>query len=217
MKRKTLSADGMISLLKNSFTQIPEHRKSGKEDVPISMEDCLLTSYAAFSLKYESFNSFFKELDEEESKRISVKNLFQVNRVPSTTRLKEIIDPVETKHLMPAYSDVFRELQRGGVLKNYLFLDKYYILALDGTQYFSSDKIHCDNCLKTVHKSGKITYSHQMLAGCIVHPSMKQVIPVAPEPIQNGDGSAKNDCGAPRGVYITGGESPHRKAVPAAS
>ena len=33
-----------------------------------------------------------------------------------------------------------------------------------------------------------------MLAGVIVHPDKKQVIPIAPEPISNTDGSSKNDC-----------------------
>jgi hypothetical protein len=46
---------------------------------------------------------------------------------------------------------------------------------------------------------------------------MKQVIPLMPEEIRNTDGATKQDCGAPRGAYVTRGESPLRKAVPAAS
>ena len=194
MMRKNLSADGMISILKKSFFSIPEHRKKGAEGVEYSIADSLLTAFGAFSLKYESFNLFFKDLDASEMKRTSVQSLYQVNKVPSTTRLKEIIDPIETSNLRPAFNDVFRELQRGGALKNYLYLDKYYILALDGTQYYSSDNVFCDCCLVKESAAGKKTYSHQMLAACIVHPGLKQVIPLAPEPIQNCDGHTKNDC-----------------------
>jgi hypothetical protein len=39
-----------------------------------------------------------------------------------------------------------------------------------------------------------VTYEHQMLAAVIVHPDIKEVIPLAPEPIQKQDGSTKNDC-----------------------
>ena len=39
-----------------------------------------------------------------------------------------------------------------------------------------------------------MTYQHQMLGAAIVHPDHKEVIPLAPEPIQKQDGSTKNDC-----------------------
>ena len=193
MNRKKLSADGLMELLGNSFSKISDHRG---DKVKYSLRDSLMTSFAAFSLKYDSFNSFFDELDESANKRISVQHLFKVQEVPSATRLKEIIDPVPSENLAPAFNDIFRELQRGKELEKFKFLDQYYLLALDGTQTFQSYNIHCDKCLVKKPKNGKgdISYSHQMLAGCIVHPQMKQVIPVSPEPIQNDDGSTKNDC-----------------------
>lgn len=39
-----------------------------------------------------------------------------------------------------------------------------------------------------------MTYQHQMLGAVIVHPDLKEVIPLAPEPIQKQDGATKNDC-----------------------
>lgn len=192
--RKNLSADGLISIIKKSFSSIREHRKKGADGVEYSIADSLLTAFGAFSLKYESFNLFFKDIDASEVKRTSVKSLYQVGKVPSTTRLKEIIDLVPTSNLRQPFNDIFRELQRGGVLKNFLFLGKYYIMALDGTGYYSSDKVFCDCCLVKESATGKKSYSHQMLAACIVHPCIKQVIPLAPEPIQNCDGHTKNDC-----------------------
>jgi len=66
---------------------------------------------------------------------------------------------------------------------------------MDGTGYFSSDKIHCEQCLeRTNSNTGKVTYHHQMLGVAIVHPDHKQVIPIAPEPIVKQDGDNKNDC-----------------------
>jgi len=191
MNRKTLSADGLIELIGNSFAKIQDHRGN---KITYSIRDSLLTAFAAFSLKYESFNLFFEDLDESKEKQNNVKNLYQIREVPSSTRLKEIIDPIASSNIYPVYGDIFRELQRGKALENFVFLDNYYLLALDGTQYFQSEKIHCKNCLIKKNKNGTESYSHQMLAGCIVHPAIKQVIPVAPEPIQNSDGDTKNDC-----------------------
>jgi len=74
------------------------------------------------------------------------------------------------------------------------FLDGHYLLALDGTGYFSSTTIHCASCLHKVHRNGAITYFHQILGAAIIHPDMREVIPLMPEPIVKHDGTDKNDC-----------------------
>jgi hypothetical protein len=92
------------------------------------------------------------------------------------------------------YLDAFRQLQRGKILERFRYLDGHYLLSLDGTGYFSSNKIHCSSCLEKIHKNGNVTYSHQMLGAVLLHPALKEVIPLAPEPIIRQDGQNKNDC-----------------------
>src|SRR5215469_16862621 len=75
-----------------------------------------------------------------------------------------------------------------------VFLNGHYLVALDGTAYFSSKTIHCASCLHKEHRNGSITYSHQMLGAAIIHPDFREVIPLMPEPIVHQDGMAKNDC-----------------------
>jgi hypothetical protein len=75
-----------------------------------------------------------------------------------------------------------------------VFLDGHSLLALDGTEYFSSQTIHCASCLQKVHRNGAITYVHQMLGAAIIHPDRREVIPWMPEPMVRDDGTAKNDC-----------------------
>ena len=70
---------------------------------------------------------------------------------------------------------------------------------------------------KTKHPAEDISYYHNMFCAAVVHPDNRIALPLAPEPIMKADGFTKNDCGAPRGAYVTRGESPLRKAVPAAS
>jgi hypothetical protein len=67
-------------------------------------------------------------------------------------------------------------------------------MALDGTEYFSSQQVHCSGCLEKHHRNGKVTYHHQMLGAAIVRPGCKEVIPLMPEPIFKQDGGSKNDC-----------------------
>jgi hypothetical protein len=75
-----------------------------------------------------------------------------------------------------------------------VFLEDSYLLALDGTGYCSSKAIHCASCLHQGHRNGTVTYAHQMLGAAIIHPDMRAVIPLMPEPIVKQDGTSKNDC-----------------------
>ena len=96
------------------------------------------------------------------------------------------------------------------------FLDGHYLLALDGTEYFSSKTIHCASCLQRVHRNGSVTYAHQMLGAAIIHPDQRAVIPLMPEPIVNHDGTAKNDCernAAKRFVAKLRQDHPHLKFI----
>jgi hypothetical protein len=69
---------------------------------------------------------------------------------------------------------------------------------LDGTWYFSSQKIHCQNCSCLEHKSagkptGK-TYYHSAVTPVIVAPGQEQAIALRPEFILPQDGHTKQDC-----------------------
>src|SRR5262249_48431843 len=120
--------------------------------------------------------------------------IYAINRVPSDSQMRAILDPLDPASLRPAFQDVFRCLQRGKALERFLYLDGHYLVSLDGTVYFSSTKIHCSSCLVKRHRGGGITYSHQLLGATLVRPDLKEVIPLAPEPIIQPDGQTKNDC-----------------------
>jgi len=108
--------------------------------------------------------------------------------------MRTLLDPVNPDDLRSLFRDVFRRLQRGKALERFVYFDGHYLLSLDGTGYFSSSKIHCASCLEKHHRGGGVTYHHQLLGATLVHPDLKEVIPLAPEPIINEDGHTKNDC-----------------------
>ena len=184
--RKQLSADALYALLGEGFARIPDHRRPNP---PIPLRDALLSAFAMFSLKDPSLLAF-----DERRNDANMKALFGIGQIPSDTQTREILDPVDPDRLRALFGDVFRQLQRGKALEPFEFYNGGYLLSLDGTGYFSSEKIHCDSCQVKEHKNGTVSYEHQMLAAVIVHPDIKEVIPLAPEPIQKQDGSAKNDC-----------------------
>jgi hypothetical protein len=204
--RKQLSADALIRTVKTRFEQIPDHRI----DPLIPLEDALLSAFALFSLKDPSLLAFDERRPDQ-----NLKHLYGIGQIPCDTQMREILDPVDPAALRPAFQDVFRQLQRGKALEEFVFHEGCYLLALDGTGYFSSPTIHCDSCLQKTNKTtGQVTYSHQMLAAAIVHPDFREVIPLAPEPITKQDGSTKNDCernAAKRLLKTIRQEHPHLK------
>ena len=123
-----------------------------------------------------------------------MKKVYGIERIPCDTQMRTILDGVEPEKLRPIYKSIVQQLQRGKVLEQYQVLGGYYVVALDGTGYFSSRKVHCEHCLEKKLKNGETLYQHQMLGAAIVNPVQKAVIPLMPEPIIKQDGTTKNDC-----------------------
>jgi hypothetical protein len=206
--RQHLSADALFHLVRSGFATIPDPRS---EEVDITLTDALMSAFAMFSLKAPSLLAFDKERAEG-----NLHTIYGIQRVPCDTYMREILDPLSPKWLRPLFKSVFRPLQRGKALEPMTFLDGHYLLALDGTEYFSSKTIHCASCLHRVHRNGSITYAHQMLGAAIIHPDQRAVIPLMPEPIMNCDGTDKNDCernAAKRFVAKLCQDHPHLKFI----
>jgi len=202
-KRKELLIKKLLKIVGKEFNSIASKDaakknatmdKRGKPKV-ISLSDCLMCAPAIFSLKYPSLLQFDEQM-RGSSTTIphNLSTLYKVKHIPSDTYMRECLDLVDPADLRLIFKNIFSSLQRDKVLENYLYLDEGYILSLDGTGYFSSNEVHCKNCCEKHHSNGQVTYYHQMLAGSIVHPERRQVIPLFPEPIHKVDGKDKNDC-----------------------
>jgi hypothetical protein len=185
--RLHLSADGLYRILRSEFAGIPDHRCRPE----ISLVDALMSGFALFALKAPSLFAFEEQRRHNE---FNLKGVFGIKRIPCDTQMRAIDDEVDPQQLRSAFAGIFRQLQRGKALEPFVFFQGQYLLAIDGTSYFSSEKIHCPSCLEKKSRNGKIAYSHQMLAAALVHPDRREVIPLCPEPIIKQDGDTKNDC-----------------------
>jgi Transposase DDE domain len=207
-ERKHLSADALFRMVRSGFAAIPDYRLSETE---ISLTDALMAAFALFSLKSPSLLAFDTHRVEG-----NLGTIYAIDHVPCDTQMREILDPVFPESVRPLFKRIFGQLQRGKALESMLFLDDYHLLALDGTEYFSSKTIHCASCLQKTHRNGSITYSHQMLGAALIHPDQRTVIPLMPEPIVKQDGTAKNDCernAAKRFITKLRQDHPHLKFI----
>ena len=184
--RKHLSADALFGLLRNGFSKVPDHRSDGSK---MTMADALMSGFAMFSLKCPSLLDYDKQRADA-----NLKTIYGIQCPPCDSYMREVLDPLAPESLRPSFKAAFRQLQRGKALEEMVFFKGCYLLALDGTGYFSSKKIHCQSCLEKHHRDGSTTYSHQMLGAALIHPDRREVIPLMPEPIVKQDGTEKNDC-----------------------
>jgi hypothetical protein len=206
--RRHLASDALFALLRTRFATISDHRK----DATFPLADVLQAGFALFALKDPSLLAF-----EERRGDANLHTIFRIGQIPCDTQMRTILDPVDPEKLRPLFNDVLRVAQRGKVLEDYVFYNGAFLLGLDGTGYFSSTTIHCDCCQEKVNRqTGEITYQHQMLGAVLMHPDHREVLPLAPEPIQKVDGDSKNDCernAAKRLLPKIRAEHPHMKFI----
>jgi hypothetical protein len=183
-----LSADTLFRILHSIFSSVPDPR-SGEIELPLA--DVLMSAFAMFSLKDPSLLAFDQR---RQNPTDNFRTIYGINRVPCDSQMRDTLDPIDPKGLRTPFLEIFRLLQRSKALERFVYLDGRYLVSLDGTEYFSSKKIHCASCLEKHHRNGTVTYYHQLLGATLVHPDLKEVIPLAPEPIIQQDGHTKNDC-----------------------
>ena len=136
--RKHLSADALLGLLRSGFADIGDPRPG---DPDIALSDALMSAFAMFSLKSPSLLAFDQERTEG-----NLQQVYGIQRVPCDTSMREILDPLQPESLRPLFKHVFGALQRGKALEEMVFVEGHYLLALDGTGYFSSQQMHCASC-----------------------------------------------------------------------
>ena len=142
--KKHLSFAALRAALSELFEQIEDHRQAGK--VGYRLHDCLMSALAMMFFQDPSLLSFLRRL-EEPLQCGNLKALFAVEAIPQDSCLRESLDAVDTAAINPAFGILLQRLPRGNQLCAFRFLNGDYLLALDGSQYFCSETIHCPSCL----------------------------------------------------------------------
>ena len=189
--KKHLNFASLKQAVSEQVSTLVDNRQSGKVDH--SLHDCCLSALAMMFFQDPSMLAFQQRLQNSNS-RNNLQTLFDVQSIPKESQMKDVLDSIPYESFYPIFPEFLSRLQRAKKLENYQYINDSYLLALDGTQYFESESISCDQCLTKTLKNGNTLFYHQTLAATMVHPDLRQVIPFAPEPIKNGDGSKKQDC-----------------------
>jgi len=177
---KKLNFDEIIKDFREYFSKIPDSRRMPQYPI----EDIVISVFAMMFFQDPSMLAFQNRMKERLNKN-NLETLFRVKNIPSDGTIRNVLDKIDPSFLEDAFFIIFRSLERSGVLKDFLSIDDSYTIAIDGTQYFTSYKCHCDKCLTTQKKGQPIRYYHNVLQATLVDLEQKFVIPLMSEEIVN--------------------------------
>jgi hypothetical protein len=182
--------DTLIAGLKDVCATFPDKRKTGGV---YSMADIGMSGFSLFFMQSDSFLAYQRAL-EEGQKRSNCQTLFGIGKIPTDNYIRSMLDPVHPSLLQPAFDQVIATLGAHQGMSAFQRLGGRTLIALDGTEYFCSQKIGCPHCQTRMRANGKLESYHSMLAATIVAPGHAMVIPLMPEFIVKQDGAEKQDC-----------------------
>ena len=188
--KKKLQFDELISYLKVYFQLFPDYRQG--YNTTYTIQDAALSAFSVFFTQSPSFLAHQKKMQETKG-RNNATSLFQIKNIPSDNQTRNLLDPVEPKHLTPIFEFIYKNLLSGGFINPYRCFNNTILIALDGVCYHSSSEVFCDKCHKREHKNGQITYTHSAITPVIVAPGNPHVISLPPEFITPQDGHEKQD------------------------
>ncbi|MCU0286317.1 MAG: ISNCY family transposase [Acidobacteria bacterium] len=164
-----------------------------RNNISKTLSDAALGGFAVLFTQNSSFLSYQKTMQKTQGKN-NATSLFGIKEILSDNHIRNLLDEVPPANVFPMFSYILDELNQRGYLDQFRSYNNNLLVALDATQYFSSNKIHCDSCSQAHHKEGVITYSHSVITPVIVKPDSEKVISLIPEFITPQDGHQKQDC-----------------------
>jgi hypothetical protein len=185
------TVDTLLHAFEPLIDQLPDHRAG--RNMTYTIPDAVLSAFAVFFMQSLSFLAQ-QQVVQRRQGRNNAQSLFGVAQIPSDNQIRNLLDPLPPERLFPLFDTCWQILETTGSLTAFQVLDQQYLIALDGTQYFSSQSVQCDACSHTTSATGVTTYSHTVLMPVLVAPEQSQVVALAPEFITPQDGHDKQDC-----------------------
>lgn len=181
----------LLGWLRTAIKYFPDKRTG--TNLTYSMQDVGLGAFSIFFTQSPSFLAFQVAMEKAHGKS-NAQTLFGMAKIPTDNHIRDMLDPISPEYLNPVFAAAFDALNGGGYLEAYRSVNSTILIALDGTQYYSSNQIHCANCSCKTHKNGKKTYSHTVVTPVIVATGNSRVFPLEPAFVTPQDGTEKQDC-----------------------
>ncbi len=189
---RPLSFDHLQAILRQHTVELPDVRKPSP-NTRYTIQNAVLGAFGIFFMQSPSFLEYQRQLHHQQG-HDNAQTLFGVEPIPCDNQIRTLLDPIAPRYFDPVFFEIFERLEQLYGLDPFRVLDHQLLVALDGTQYFSSQALHCQNCLTRQLSNGQTLYYHTAITPVIVSPGRAQVIALAPEYVMPQDGHEKQDC-----------------------
>ena len=186
-----LGFDDLIGELCEQARAFPDKRTGSNSR--FAMKDVVLGAFSVFWTRSRSLLAHQTAMRRAHGQS-NAETLFAMTQIPTDNPIRDLLDHVPPESVFPLFGQIHARLEARGHLAPCKVLDDQLLIALDGTQYHSSQSIHCDQCTMRAHRNGQVDYSHTGVTPVIVAPDHNRVLPLAPEFVTPRDGHAKQDC-----------------------
>jgi hypothetical protein len=104
--------------------------------------------FCAFSVFFTQSPSFLAHQKSMAQKKghNNAQSLFGVHQIPTDNHIRDLLDDVNPSVVFPVFDEIFRTLEKGKYLEKFRSFKNNLLIALDGTEYFCSNEIHCPHC-----------------------------------------------------------------------
>jgi hypothetical protein len=181
-----------VSSVRAALFGLPDHRKGGNNQ-RYAIGDAALSAFSVFFMQSRSFLDFQRRMNKERGAN-NVRTLFGVHQIPSDQQIRNLLDPISPAPVFSLFIEAVGELHDQGALASHRGPHGGVLIALDGTQYHSSTKIHCRCCSTRTLKNGETLYFHTAVTPVIVAPGQPRVFALPPAFVTPQDGQEKQDC-----------------------
>lgn len=175
--------------------------KDPRKQFDYTMEEILFAAFALFLFKKGSRNAMNMEREEEDFVDNYTK-LFHL-RLPHMDTVNDVLKELPIEVLEMLKTRLVHNLVNKKIFKNSR-IDGYYRVAIDATRIMNVAEGHCDHCLYTESKNGKITCFHNVLEAKLITP-WGLCISLGTEWIENPDSEyEKQDCELKAFIRLSG-------------
>src|SRR6266849_3892225 len=187
-----LSFDDLQGIMHRHIDPLPDHRKKGP-NTQYRIQDAALGAFGIFFTQSPSFLDYQRTLQQNKGQN-NAHTLLGVEQIPCDNQVRKLLDPIAPSHLDPVFVEVFEGLAQHRMLAYFRVLGDQLLVAMDGTNSFSSKTIHGQNGLTRQLTNGPTLSDHAAMTPVIVCPGPSQVLALPPESIMPQDGHATQDC-----------------------
>lgn len=187
-----LTLQATMQRFRQRWSTLPDHREPNNNQ-RYTIADGALAAFSVFFMQSPSFLAHQRLLQRRKG-RNNAHSLFQVTEIPSDPQIRNLLDPLSAAEFAVDFWYIVEELRRHQQLGRFQNELDTYAIALDGLQFYSSEKISCPQCQKRTDRAGVEHFYHSAVTPVVVKPKTPQVLPLPPEFIVPQDGQEKQDC-----------------------